>query len=73
MNPDSVVSHEIHHPTRYNKQAKKSRSLGIIYGPVIIIPGGLLTTFVYGGVRMKGQIQTQKYGSIKTVFPKFCA
>ena len=27
----------------------------------------------YGGVRTKGKIQTQKYGSIKTVFPNFSA
>ena len=35
--------------------------------------GGLVTTLVYGGVRIKGQIQTQKYGSIKTGFPNFSA
>ena len=33
----------------------------------MLSPRGLLTTLVYGGVRMKGQIQTQKYGFIKTV------
>ena len=42
-------------------------------GMLKISPGGLLTTLVYGGVRMKGQIQTQKYGSIKTAFPNFSA
>ena len=43
-------------------------------GMLKISPGGLFTTLVYGGVRMKGQIQTQKlYGSIKTVFPNFSA
>ena len=32
-----------------------------------------ILTLVHCGVRMKGQIQTQKYGSIKTVFPNFSA
>ena len=33
------------------------------------ISRGVLTTLVYGGVRMKGK----KYGSIKTVFPNVSA
>ena len=31
---------------------------------IVILPGGggALAIFVYGGVQMEGQIQTQKYG-----------
>ena len=36
-------------------------------------PGRSLATLVYGGVRMKGQIQIQNYGSFKTIFPNFSA
>ena len=42
-------------------------------GMLKISPGRLLTTLVYGGVRVKGQIQTQRYGSIKTVILNFSA
>ena len=31
---------------------------------------GVLTIFIYGGVRMKGQIQTQKYGFTVNFSPK---
>ena len=36
-------------------------------------PGGLLTTLVYRDVPVKGQIRTQKYGSIKTLVSNFSA
>ena len=33
-------------------------------------PRGVLAIFIYGGVRMKGQIQTQKYGFTVNFAPK---
>ena len=34
------------------------------------ISQGVLATFIYGGMHMKGQIQTQKYGFIVNFTPK---
>ena len=36
----------------------------------IYVPRGVLRTFVYGGVRMEGKIQTKKHGFPENFAPK---
>ena len=40
------------------------------FGVHVDIPQGVLAIFIYGGVHMKGQIQTPKYGFAVSFSPK---